>query len=59
VGYGNWTTSKGFSFAWAQSSTLHFWPITVACSPDSERKGSERGLDARAEGQSHTTLLFY
>ena len=45
VSYGNWTTSKGFSFGWAQSSTLHFRPITVACSPDSERKRSERRLD--------------
>jgi hypothetical protein len=31
------TTSKGFSFCWAQSSRLHFWPITAACSPDFER----------------------
>jgi hypothetical protein len=37
-GYGNWTTSKEFSCCWAQSSRLHFWPITAACSPDSERK---------------------
>ncbi len=43
-GYGNWTTSKGFSCCWAQSSTLQFWPITAACSPDSERKRSERRL---------------
>jgi hypothetical protein len=50
VSYGNWTTSKGFSFAWAQSSTLHFWPIPVDCSPDSERKGSKLRLDVRAEG---------
>jgi hypothetical protein len=48
VGYGNWTTSKGFSFAWAQSSTLHFWPITVACSRDFERKGSDPAIGGQS-----------